>query len=1099
MDASRPIMPTSTPRVAGSLLRIVTIAAAAGLLPLMPGLAAQGMTTAAILGRVQATDGSDVDGGWVRVVNMATGFEVRSQVRDGRFLVQGLEIGGPYTVTLERVGFHPHRREGVLLGLGRPLDLTFALVPAAIELEPLHVVAVAFPGANAHGGTATTVPDSLLRRLPTLNRDLYDLVRLAPQVSTRIGFPPGGMSAGGAGFRFNNFMVDGVPERSVASNQPPEFAGGKSLPFEAVAELQLLVAPFDVRYGDFAGALVNAVTKSGTNRLEGTAFAYARNDALARRGAGGAGGPYPGVDPYERWQYGFSLGGPVRRDRLHFFVASELQRFTWPAAGPFVGQPESAAAVPVAESDLARLDGIMRGYGLEAGSGGPVENRNPLTNVFARLDAALPAWNTRGVLTVNAAETRTLSFSRDPREVGSEFPLSTHRATQAFGVGTAALQLHTALDRAGGGHNELFVSHRRTRSESRPAVHQPILRVTVPGVAGGAVPVITGAPRQAHGRRFEMWDVTLRDNLTLPLGQAHVTTVGVEVAWFSLRQTGVLNGYGTWMFSSLDSLEAGLASRYELARDFGSADVPLRGIHYAVYAGDRWRAAERVSVTLGLRADLLVIRGHPPYDPGVDSIFGRRTDSMPRRRVHLSPRAGFTWELSERGLDRLRGGAGVFTGRPPLAWMHAALTGYGIGTGELRCGSRPTDLGPPPAFEPDRPPPTACADGSELVAPPTGEVNLLDRRLRMAQTLRGVLAYDRHLPWDVLGTIELMATRNVSDFVFVNLNLGEPLAVDRDGRVIYGPIDPDGIARPGIRDGTFPSVVDLRNTSRNRSLQLSTRLEKRFADGLAATASYTHSRVHDVQTPLRIYTEGIVNWGSRAVSRRHDDLRPGISLNDVPHRFVLGGTYRAPWRRRPTELSLLFVSESGSPFTYLAWGVETRGDLNADGWSGNDPIYVPRNAFDRDEILMSGHSDRAGADNSPNAQAGRELQRRAAFETFIENTACLRRQRGRILERNGCREPWSHTTVASLRQAFPVGGHAVEAQLDVFNPLNLLNRRWGHRRTVHNPHLLEHVGQTPEPTGESRPVFKFDETAPRWRIQPAESSFQLQFALRYRF
>jgi hypothetical protein len=253
-----------------------------------------------------------------------------------------------------------------------------------------------------------------------------------------------------------------------------------------------------------------------------------------------------------------------------------------------------------------------------------------------------------------------------------------------------------------------------------------------------------------------------------------------------------------------------------------------------------------------------------------------------------------------------------------------------------------------------------------------------------------------------------------------------------------------------------------------------------------------------VQTPLRVNFPGIANWSSRSVSGRHEDLGPEISLNDVPHRVVLAGTYRAPWDRWTTEFSFTYLGESGSPFTYSSWGLGRRGDLNADGSNTNDPIYVPRDAFDSDEILFSGRSDELDADNSPERQAERVSLQQAAFERFVERTECLREQQGRILERNSCREPWSHTTIASVRQVIPLAGQSLEAELDVFNVLNLLNGDWGLHR-VGIPALLEHVAQTPGSPEESVPVFRYDATAPEWTTLTTESAFQFQLALRYRF
>ncbi|HEU4464459.1 MAG TPA: TonB-dependent receptor [Gemmatimonadota bacterium] len=1067
-------------------------AATGSLPPTVSALRAQGLTTASIRGTVRAGDGSDADGARVEVRNTATGFVVESDVRYGRFLVQGLEVGGPYAVTVDRFGLLPERRGPLFLTLGEPLELVFVLRPAPILADTLRVAAEpSFPRIHAHGGPATTIPDSLVHRLPTLNRNFYDFVSLAPQVSTKVGFRRLGASGAGANLRFNNFLINGAGERSVNGSVSTASNGAKSLPIDAVKEYQVLVAPYDVRYGDFAGALINTVTRAGTNEIQGSAFAYWRNDRLGR-----AGGLAPS-EPYERFQYGFSIGGPIVQDRVHFFIAPEFQRLTSPAPGPYTGQPSTAVPpVPVSGADVERVVEILEGYGLAAGSGGRVENATPLRNLFARLDAAIPQWDSRAIGFVTYASREDEEFTRSARDT---FSLSTYKSTQTGGLRLVAFQFHTDLRRIGGGHNELLVSHTADWSDFLPDVRQPLVRISVPGTSGSPVTLNTGATAQAHGRFGEAWSITVKNELNLPWGANHVFVVGAQAERFRSERGGVVGGYGSWSFSSLDSLEQGVAERYEIRRDFGSASVPLEGAQYAAYLGDEWRASERFSITMGIRADLLDISGRAPYNAVVDSIFGRRTDEMPHARVHLSPRVGFTWDVSGTGRDQLRGGVGVFTGRPPLAWIHPALLNYGIGIGVLRCGSLPTDAGLPPPFVPDyRAAPTACATGPALETAPLGDVDLLDRNLRLAQTLRASLAWDRQLPWGLFATGEALVSRHLSDFMFVNLNLEGPQGVDPFGRVLYGTISPAGVAAPAVRSD-FSEVIDLRNTSRNYSYQLSTHVERRFTEAFGASASYTYSRVRDIQSPSRVNMPGIVMWAdARALSGRHEDPSRGISLNDLPHRVVLAATYRAPWPRWSTDLSFYYVGESGSPFTYLAGGAGRRGDLNADGSNANDPIYVPRDAFDPEEIVFSGRSDVPGADNSLDAQAVRVGVQQAAFERLIEQTPCLRRQRGRILERNSCREPWSHTTIASVRQAIPIGYGALEAELDVFNVLNLLHGDWG-RYEVAAPRLLEHVAQTPAPAETAQSIFRFDTGAPQWTTLQEESAFQLQVALRYRF
>lgn len=1049
---------------------------------------AQGVATGAIRGTLRTEAGTDVDGAEVRVLNTETGVPAGARSFRGRFVVQGLEIGGPYIVEVRNIGFVPLRSEPFNLKLGEPFELRLTMRRMATGLD---TIIVAVRGRETAARGATLISDSLVQRLPTPNRNFYDFVVLAPQISTRVGFGRSGVSAAGANLRFNSFLINGADERSVNGSVSAASNAGKSVPLDAVREYAVLVAPYDVRFGDFAGALVNTVTQAGTNELRGSTFGYLRNDWLARRTE------LSTSEPHERLQYGFSLGGPIVRDRAHFFVAAEAQRLSSPAPGPYAGQPaQRQPPLPVSEADIARLDTIMRTYGLAAGSGGPVEVATPLRNAFFRVDASIPRWRSRLVGFVSDTRRLEDQFSRAAPDT---FSLSSFRFTSKVASRLSSLQLRSDLARRGGGHNELFVSHLADATDMLPEIRQPLVRVRVPGVNGGTVTINAGAAEAAHGRTVRSRSIKLRDELSVPVGARHVIVAGAQAEHFSVRRGGVIGGYGTWTFGSLEDLARGAPERYELRKDFGSASRPLEGTHYVAYLGDEWRVRDNVTITTGLRADRFGIDGSAPYNDAVDSVFQRRTDVMPRARIHISPRVGFTWDLSRAGSDKVRGGLGVFTGRPPLAWFVPGLANHGEGIGVLRCGFIPGDAGPPPAFEPDyTAAPTRCATGGDLSSRPFGEVNLLASNLRMAQSLRGSLAYERRLPGNVVATGEVMLSRYLSDFRWVNLNLAGPQGVDRFGRTLYGSLGANGVPQPVLRSN-FAEVIELRNTGMNRSYQMSTRLERQFARGIAATASYTYSRTRDVQSPSRVNLAGITMWAdARAVSGRHDELQREISLNDLPHRVVAAFTYTAPWQRWSTGISFYYLGESGSPFTYLATGLGRRGDLNADGSNANDPIYVPRSASDTSEIRFSGFSDAAGADNTPAAQAGRVLAQQAGFEQFIAKTPCLSRQRARLLERNSCREPFAHTTVASVRQTIMVGGTAFETELDIYNVLNLLNDEWGRQR-IASPRLLEHVGQTSGAAATSQPVFRFDAARERWTTLQAESTFQIQVAARYRF
>jgi hypothetical protein len=305
--------------------------------------------------------------------------------------------------------------------------------------------------------------------------------------------------------------------------------------------------------------------------------------------------------------------------------------------------------------------------------------------------------------------------------------------------------------------------------------------------------------------------------------------------------------------------------------------------------------------------------------------------------------------------------------------------------------------------------------------------------------------------------------------------------------VMYGTIAANGVATPALISDRFLQLIDVRNQGRGHSLAFTGRLQKIFFE-IETTASYTRSRVRDVQSvttaaPVLTYEF----WAnSRAIAGRHEWLTPGTSAYEIPHRVLLSAGWTSPAKRWPTAISIYYVGEAGAPFTYTDSTVAPgRGDLNADGTNSNDPIYVPRNALDPDEITFG------GADSA--------LQRQA-FESFISRTPCLRRQRGRILTRNSCRGPWVHTASVAVRQKLPMrlgDDHALSVDVEIFNVLNLLNPRWGLVR-IPNTVALQHVGQNLVVTP-SEPVFRFDAARRANSTDNVESAYQIQLALRYSF
>jgi carboxypeptidase family protein/TonB-dependent receptor-like protein len=1033
-------------------------------------ISAQGITTAAIRGTVRAEDGEDVEGAFVRVVNVSTGYATETRVRGGTFLVQGLETGGPYRVVVRSLGYAPQVLDGLSLQLGERREIEFTLVFLPTQLDTVRVTVnddrQRLPSA---GGVGTSISDSSLRRLPTLNRDLYDFVRLVPQAGTRLG-----LTGAGANFRFNNYLIDGVSDRQLQGNNAlgPNTFGGKTISLEAVKEYQVLLSPYDARCGDFASMLVNAVTKNGTNDLHGSAYGYLRNEHFARATS------FVGSSPYRRDQFGFSLGGPVVRDRLHFFIATEFDHATAPTPGPYIGQaPGALPAMPVSVDDVTRFAALLRAQGLDPGNGGRVTSLSPGVTLFARLDIALPEWQSRVVLRDNYTAADATRFAR-PEGQPPVFPLSSNAWTQRTTKHTTAVQVFTQVRASA--FNEFVLSYMDWPLLARGYNRSPTIQAAVPSASGG-VGLIAGPPANAGGFGAEEVSVNVAEHLVFPTGSRHSLGVGADVELFRYHATGVRGTFGQWRFPNLDALANGDASFYSLTKNFGSAYAPVRGAQPSAYITDEWRVADRLSVTLGLRADALKFFSLPAYNPAVDSLLQRRTSDYPKSHAQWSPRFGFSWEPFADLRTRVRGGAGIFVGRPPLGWLLGPVRSNGAGVRTLICMGA-IGSGQVPKFVADPAlQPQMCPNGRGFSG---GPVALVDRNLRMAESFRTSLAVERLLPWGGNATVEALYSKVRSDFLFVNADLKGPQGVDSHGRVLYGAIDTSGKTRPALVDDGFTEVIDLRNHSLGYSWSVTAQIDRPFSDRYELRAAYTYSRARDVQSltnpsaaaPFDIWA------GGRPLSGRHDDLSLGVSTFEIPHRVVLAASYAAPWTRWKTDISLYYIGESGTPFTFGDSTLQGMGDLNADGTAANDPIYVPRNANDPSEVVF--------------AASGSATQA-AAFEKFIRDTPCLRRQRGRIVRRNSCRGPWVNTSNASVRQSLQtIRGHDLSLQLEVFNVLNLLNPSWGLLR-LPNATVLKHMGQTAGPA--TQPTFQFDAAKAGTSTQNLESGYQLQLSLRYSF
>jgi len=1018
------------------------------------GVTAQGVTSAAVAGRITDESGAPVPAAQLTLINGSTGQRYAARSRDdGRYSFENVDVGGPYTLGARALGFEPKTGTPFNLQLGQRFVFDFTLKRSAVQLEAVTIETQSNPLlSSARTGAQSLISDSALRRLPTLNRAFNDFVNTAPQI---VKTPGGGTSFTGQNDRFNNIQIDGTVNNDLfalgASNQIP--GGGvnaRPLSIEAVKEYQVLTAPFDVRQGGFVGGLINAVTKSGTNLFHGSVFGYMQNENLVGSDTNGVSVP---VADYQQQQYGFSLGGPIVRDRLHFFVTGDFRHDNRPFATSIqLGANGDTTGVGITQ---ARFDSVQQilttQYGFDPGTWRAPQINNPETNLFAKLDLELSTnshLEMSGTL-INVNQDKmihtyrsgfiqppSLSNARDGYELsGSGYYMKDETRTLR-GKWTTTFGNNLS--------NELIVG-RTTISDNRPPVSNHPL-ILVGGNSAGTY-IAAGAERFSHANSLDQRVVEVTDNVTFPAGK-HLLTLGTHNEFIHFRNVFFPLSMGVWNFANPAALAAGTPNLYAralpgaLRPDGPVADFNVTQVGF--YGEDRFSPVPNLTVTAGVRMDVPSLPA-PALNAALDTISfpalggdSVRTNSTPSGNPLWSPRLGFNYDIGGRQETILRGGVGIFSGRPPYVWVSNAYGNTGLEQQTVFCnGAASTannqssvDTVPVFTVDPDNQPRT-CG-GTNQVGPNAGASSIVfyDQNFKFPQALKLALGVDRALPWNLFATVDFIYTKAINQYYLEDINLRgiQGASSGEAGRPLYGTINPaTGGATAVRRTNLANDMVRNRNVSKDQSTSLAFQLQKRFSNGLEFNAAYTYSHSLDVMSMTSDITSSNFQFGALDGTIANRNLR--TSSFDRPNKVTISGTVNAPFGAR---FSLIYNGVSGTPYTYVV-----SGDANADGVFGNDLVYVPRNRADMT-------TDGNGGSVAGFGTAGQQDSVFGLLDSFINNEPCLQNNRGRLLPRNSCRNPWQNYLNARLSWAIPtISGHTLEITADMLNVLNFINSGWG--------------------------------------------------------
>jgi hypothetical protein len=1035
---------------------------------LLPGLIlAQGVTSSAFSGTVVDSDGKGLPGATVKALHIPTGTAFDTLTRlDGRFDFPSVKVGGPYTVTVTMIGFAPQTLTDITLRLGENRNLNFTLLQERIEVG----VTVTAPNpviSQSRTGAAQNVSTTVIETMPSIGRTFGDFARMSPQVDAGSS----SFNAVGRNNKYNSIQIDGAVNNDLfglSGSGTPGLSAPISL--DAVQEFQLVVAPYDVRYGGFTGAGLNAITRSGTNNFSGSAYYFGRNQNFIGNG--------PDNTKYSAFsdaQSGLRIGGPIVKDKLFFFLSAELGRRSSPPTYVIndTGASNDFGGANVSIADAQRFVNILKNkYGYDPGGFGE-GYKTPLANndkLFFRLDYNI---NNRNRLTLRH---NYISGSTDfgPSKASSSvFAFADDYYQSANTTNSTVLQLHSTL--APNLFNELIVNYTTIR-DKREIPDKLFPQVNV-AIAGG-YRLTAGSEQYSGANSLDQDILEITDNLTWTLGD-HMFTLGTHNEFFKFNNVYIRNLYGYWEFSSLDNFENGISSRYY--HDFYTANPTEKwGAQFSVaqlggYFGDKWSILPNLALTLGLRVDVPVINDTPTANPRVAQVYGIKTDQAASGNVLWSPRFGFNWDVFDNKKTQVRGGLGIFAGRTPYVWISNQFGNSGMDFTRLDIRN------PAFAFMTD---PLNQPVGAAIA---TTEVDLINSNFSYPSILRSNVAVDHELPFGIMGTVEFVYSKNINEILYQNLNIRALGTQTLGGRNLFArDVDVQALGTAFITDAIY-----LTNTSKGNQFTLSFQLQKNFANKSWASAYYTYGQAKDVNSGTS--SQAASNFVYNNIRFNPNDPELTWSNFDVRHRIGIAFNVQFNFLKgAPTSLTMVYGARSGNPYstTYNYF------DANGDAATGNDLVYVP--ARQSEVVFMDG----SGSSAKPLADQAAAW---ATFDAFIAGDPGLAENRGKIVPRNASRTPWSHGLDIRIAQDLPVpvlNGHSLQLTVDIINALSMINADWGKSLYVSNSNDIPWTLQgsnygVDASTGQQR--IYWTPRADRFSLNQLSSRWQIQVGVRYRF